>query len=331
MKQRSHASGMDLDTNTATALVAALGLAREHGSATAALTAAGVDLPAANRCDGLPEDVAQVIGPSPGDTSASEALALGLLAGRIAHRPRPRRRQDPTAFLMDREMVVQAAEGESILRLPWFEDDLFVSRQVPDITEMPREVLALCVESYSAALAGERGRFAFTSYGHSYSVDAVPVRAGDGEIHAVLAIATPTSAFAACAAAHEKLAQRLDHSATDADQRAELHRLADRGDAAAAESRVARKARQAAERARADARRLRSHETGAPAAPPPLTPREIEVLSLASHGLTYTEIAEQLAVTGATVRTHLQNVYAKLGACDKAGAVATALRLRLIE
>jgi DNA-binding CsgD family transcriptional regulator len=280
MKERSLVAGdEDLEPNTATALVAALGLAREHGGAAAA--------------------------------------------------PRPRRRNDPTAFVMDRELVVQAAEGESILRLPWFVDDLFVSRQLPDITEMPREVRTLCIDRYSAALTGERGRFAFTSYGHSYSVDAVPVHGDGGRVEGVLAIATPMSAFTASAAAHDRLADRLDCSATDADQRAERHRLADRSDAAASEIQAAQRAREAAGRARADARRLRSRETGAFSSPS-LTPRETEVLSLASHGLTYTEIAEHLAVTGATVRTHLQHVYAKLGARDKASAVATALRHRLI-
>jgi DNA-binding NarL/FixJ family response regulator len=36
-------------------------------------------------------------------------------------------------------------------------------------------------------------------------------------------------------------------------------------------------------------------------------------------------------VSSATVRTHLQNVYPKLGVCDKAAAVAAALRHGLIE
>jgi DNA-binding NarL/FixJ family response regulator len=36
-------------------------------------------------------------------------------------------------------------------------------------------------------------------------------------------------------------------------------------------------------------------------------------------------------VSCATVRTHLQNIYPKLGVCDKAAAVAAALRHDLIE
>ena len=72
-------------------------------------------------------------------------------------------------------------------------------------------------------------------------------------------------------------------------------------------------------------------ERDAPAEPPSITPRETEVLSLASHGLTHCEIAELLCVSSATVRTHLQNIYPKLGVCDKAAAVAAALRHGLIE
>jgi DNA-binding CsgD family transcriptional regulator len=320
-----------LDTSTASALLSALGLAREHGSAEAALAAAGIDLPEALRLEASASD----LGALNNDGSGSEALALGFLAGRVAQRPRARTRRvlpDPTAFVMDRDLVVQTAEGESILRLPWFEDGLFVGRQLPDISEMPTRVRALAVESYRAALAGERRRYSFTSYGHAYSVDAVPVPGDSGSIQAVLAIATPDHSFASAATAYERVAERLDRHATLAQERAERHRLAGRSDAEAATRRAAQKTHEAAERARSNAGRLRfRHAAAAPADPPRLTPRELEVLSLASHGLTYAETAEQLAVTVATVRTHLKNIYPKLGASDKAAAVAAALRHGLIE
>ena len=172
----------------------------------------------------------------PGDPFAREALALGILAGRVADRPaRARRLQDPTSFLMNEDLVVQAARGQSILRLPWFEDCLFVGRQLPEICEMPTPVRTLCVENYTAALAGERGRFAFTSYGHAYSVDAVPVRGQNGRIDAVLAVATPAHSYAAAVAAHLRTAERLDRSAELAEERAERYRLAGRGDPELAE------------------------------------------------------------------------------------------------
>jgi DNA-binding CsgD family transcriptional regulator len=323
---------MELDSNTASALLWALGLAREHGGAAAALAAAGIDIPETERFEGACGDFEDLLGRPASDTSVREALALGMLTGRVAHHPlRPRRLQDPTSFVIDQEMVVQAAEGQSIMRLPWMHEGLFVGRQVPDIREIPNSVRRLSIEHYSVALAGERCRFAFTSYGHAYSVDAVPVHDDEGRTEGVLAIATPTRSFASAAAAYERTAERLDRSATLAEQRAEQHRLASRPDAEIAERHRAQKARQAAERTSANARRLRSPDTAAPADPPSVTPREAEILSLASHGLTAAEIADQLVVSVTTVKTHFENIYPKLGVSDKAAAVATALRHGLIE
>jgi PAS domain S-box-containing protein len=81
-------------------------------------------------------------------------------------------------------------------------------------------------------------------------------------------------------------------------------------------------------------------EIGAPALPlvtsgdqavPRLTPREREVLQLAADGSSTREIASLLVVSPGTVKTHLQHIYAKLEARDRASAVATALRLGLIS
>jgi DNA-binding CsgD family transcriptional regulator len=323
---------LNLETNTASALLAALRLAREHGGAGAALRSSGIDLPATERFEGLSEGLHEVLGaPRPGH-SPEEALALGFLAGRGALRPRMRTPGDPTSFVIDRDLVVQRAEGESILRLPWLDEGLFVGRQLPDIREIPKPVLTVAVKNYSAALAGVPGRFSFTSYGHTYAVEAVPVRDDDGVIAAVLAVASPSSRFASAAAACEQTAKRLDYSAAVAEKRADAHARAGRSDEELAERRSAQKARAAAERITANARRLRSRNTPVRHSEiPSLTPRETEVLQLASHGLTYSAIAEQLAVSAATIKTHLENAYPKLGVIDKAAAVATALRHGLIE
>jgi ATP/maltotriose-dependent transcriptional regulator MalT len=64
---------------------------------------------------------------------------------------------------------------------------------------------------------------------------------------------------------------------------------------------------------------------------PVLTAREIEVLALAAEGLPARRTAERLVVSHATIRTHFDNIYAKLGVSDKASAVATAMRLGLID
>ena len=62
-----------------------------------------------------------------------------------------------------------------------------------------------------------------------------------------------------------------------------------------------------------------------------LTPRELEVLPLLAEGLTNHAIAEQLALSPRTVKTHVQNLLAKLGVADRTGAVARAFRLGLIR
>jgi PAS domain S-box-containing protein len=62
-----------------------------------------------------------------------------------------------------------------------------------------------------------------------------------------------------------------------------------------------------------------------------LTPRELEVLRLGARGLSARETAERLVVSPATVRTHFENIYAKLEVSDKASAVATAMRRGLID
>jgi DNA-binding CsgD family transcriptional regulator len=62
-----------------------------------------------------------------------------------------------------------------------------------------------------------------------------------------------------------------------------------------------------------------------------LSPREVEVLQLAAQGLSAPRTAERLFLSPATVKTHLENIYAKLGVSDKPSAVATALRQGLIH
>jgi len=63
--------------------------------------------------------------------------------------------------------------------------------------------------------------------------------------------------------------------------------------------------------------------SSAPAAAPPddLTAREVEILRLIAAGLSNGEIAAALVVSGATVKTHVNHIFAKTGARDRAQAV----------
>jgi two-component system, NarL family, nitrate/nitrite response regulator NarL len=64
---------------------------------------------------------------------------------------------------------------------------------------------------------------------------------------------------------------------------------------------------------------------------PTLTSRETEVLSLLAEGRTAARIGDELHLSEATVKTHLNNLYEKLGVADRAAAVATAMRWGLLE
>ena len=56
----------------------------------------------------------------------------------------------------------------------------------------------------------------------------------------------------------------------------------------------------------------------------PLSVRERDVLRLLAEGKVYKQIASELTLSTSTVRTHLHNVYGKLGAVDRAQAVLIA-------
>jgi len=61
-----------------------------------------------------------------------------------------------------------------------------------------------------------------------------------------------------------------------------------------------------------------------------LTLREAEVLELVAKGRSNRQIARQLRLSEATVKTHLIHIYAKLGASDRAHAVTIAIQKGII-
>ncbi|MFI9840842.1 response regulator [Nonomuraea sp. NPDC051941] len=65
-------------------------------------------------------------------------------------------------------------------------------------------------------------------------------------------------------------------------------------------------------------------------APGPLSPREVEVLQLVAAGATNREAAAKLFLTEATVKSHMLNIYAKLGVNDRAAAVTEAFNRGLL-
>jgi DNA-binding NarL/FixJ family response regulator len=64
---------------------------------------------------------------------------------------------------------------------------------------------------------------------------------------------------------------------------------------------------------------------------PPLTPREMEVLSLVGQGMTNKAAARRLGISVHTVKFHLEALFAKLEATSRAEAVAKGLRGGAIE
>jgi DNA-binding NarL/FixJ family response regulator len=61
-----------------------------------------------------------------------------------------------------------------------------------------------------------------------------------------------------------------------------------------------------------------------------LTPRERDVLTLIAKGHTNTEIADELFISGLTVKTHIGRIFTKLGLRDRASAIVFAYEQRIV-
>src|SRR6185295_606407 len=64
---------------------------------------------------------------------------------------------------------------------------------------------------------------------------------------------------------------------------------------------------------------------------PGLTARELDVLALIVRGNSNKEIAASLAISEATVKTHINNILSKLGASDRTQAATMAIQRGIIH
>ena len=77
--------------------------------------------------------------------------------------------------------------------------------------------------------------------------------------------------------------------------------------------------------------RLARHAREASAVAAAVTPRELEILRYASHGLTMRQVASRLGVSPRTVEAHIAKVYRKLGVTNRVRAIGRATELGLIQ
>ena len=75
---------------------------------------------------------------------------------------------------------------------------------------------------------------------------------------------------------------------------------------------------------------VRATRGGSASTAEPLTRREAEILGMLADGLANKEIAARLGISSHTVKTHVQALFAKLGADSRAEAVALGVRRGLI-
>ena len=64
--------------------------------------------------------------------------------------------------------------------------------------------------------------------------------------------------------------------------------------------------------------------------PEALTPRELEVLGLLTQGKSNPQIAQELTISRATAKTHVERIIGKLGVSDRTQAALRAIELGLV-
>jgi PAS domain S-box-containing protein len=137
-----------------------------------------------------------------------------LRQSELLHRTLSANLPDTSVFLFDRDLRILIAEGEGVRRLPWIDEEMFRGRTVHELQgELPSEILALSLECYQGALAGERRGFEFTSAGLTFEVTAVPIRDRDGEVESAMAVVRDVTERRAVEADRARLAAIVADSA----------------------------------------------------------------------------------------------------------------------
>jgi LuxR family maltose regulon positive regulatory protein len=214
---------------------------------------------------------------------------------------------------------IALAQGDLATGTRWAEqvtEDADSSRFYPLLGLTPARLLL--AQNEKAAAAGELEGWYDTAFRAGWQFGAIEVRALQA-----LAAPTPDDGLAF-----------LAHALALAEPEGYVRTFVDKGQP------MADLLRQAALRGLAPeyARRLLEAFSRPPAPPrpveqplvEPLSDRELEVLALLADGLTYQEIAQALFISLNTVKTHLKNVYGKLGVHNRQEAVAKASGLALL-
>jgi hypothetical protein len=133
------------------------------------------------------------------EAGACRAVTEELRRSESLHRTLTANLPDTSMFLFDHDLRILIAEGQGVRQLPWIDENMFRGRKLAELQgELPSEVLAMSVETYQRALAGERGEFEFTSHGLTFTVSAVPIHGDDGLVEAALSVVRSTWSSARC-------------------------------------------------------------------------------------------------------------------------------------
>ncbi len=126
---------------------------------------------------------------SPEAADADLRHAASLQRSLLANLP------DTTVFLLDRELRILVAQGDSMLRLPGLTEDLFWGRHVGDLhDDVPADILERAMGHYADAFHGIASDFEFTSAGLTFEMRVVPVAGEDGGIASALVIGRDVTA-----------------------------------------------------------------------------------------------------------------------------------------